>query len=149
LSVLSLRFGETNFVVNHLKLVAMKKTNTFIAFHSIALVVINYLFLVDSGLIFGKSLSPALLIFMCVFNFGNLCIIGLLSQSPQKTKEELRELMHASLLINTLFMILCSFYNCTVKTDYLIFYYLLGTFLSIIFFYYLNQAVQILKNSSN
>ena len=148
MSVLSLRFGETNFVVNHLKLVAMKKTNTFIAFHSIALVVINYLFLVDSGLIFGKSLSPALLIFMCVFNFGNLCIIGLLSQSPQKTKEELRELMHASLLINTLFMILCSFYNCTVKTDYLIFYYLLGTFLSIIFFYYLNQAVQILKNSS-
>ena len=142
-----LRFGETNFVVNHLKLVAMKKTNTFIAFHSIALVVINYLFLVDSGLIFGKSLSPALLIFMCVFNFGNLCIIGLLSQSPQKTKEELRELMHASLLINTFFMILCSFYNCTVKTDYLIFYYLLGTFLSIIFFYYLNQAVQILKNS--
>ena len=149
MSVLSLRFGETNFVVNHLKLVAMKKTNTFIAFHSIALVVINYLFLVDSGLIFGKSLSPALLIFMCVLNFGNLCIIGLLSQSPQKTKEELRELMHASLLINTLFMILCSFYNCTVKTDYLIFYYLLGTFLSIIFFYYLNQAVQILKNSSN
>ena len=126
----------------------MKKTNTFIIFHSIALVVINYLFLVDSGLIFGKSLSPALLIFMSVFNFGNLCIIGLLSQSPQKPKEELRELMYVSVLINSLFMILCSFYNCTIKTDYLIWYYLLGTFLSVIFFYYLNQAVQTLKNSS-
>ena len=126
----------------------MINTNKFIAFQILILVVINYLFLIDSGLIFGKSLSPALLIFMCIFNFGNFSVIGFLSQTRKKSKKELIDLMYVSLLVNVLFVALCCFYNCAVKTEYLIWYYLLGTFLSAIFYYYLNQAYNSIKHSN-